>query len=86
MATEIEPVGVTVFDGDFRFEIEVTAGKWQTFRVSEEALSDLEGATGEFDRLKAFENHKPRIILLAMKMIASGIAAPEIILPTKYFG
>lgn len=79
------PVGLTVVNGDVRFDLEVD-GDWHTFRISREALEDLEGVTGDFDRLATFERHQQRIVDVARRMVNAGVRAPEILIRTEFFG
>lgn len=85
MSEESKPVALVVVDGDLRFDLEV-GGQWYTFRISREALEDLDGITGDFDSEAVFWKHEARICAVARKLVGTGVAAPEILIRTEFFG
>jgi len=84
MSNSAGPIAITVIDGDVRFDVEI-GGQWQTFRVTREALEDLDGIAGNFDRITVFIKHQERIVEVAKRMIDIGVENDEIIIKTEFF-
>lgn len=56
-----------------------------TFKITEDALADLEESGYDFDRLLAFKKHEMRITNVAQKLVTAGVQKSEILLTPELF-